>query len=108
MRWADRARAGLRAARAGLGATLAMFLIALLPTVSFAADPSPTSAAAGDPRSSGQGPGLVGDPLGAIGIVVLIAIVSLVATVAWVRATAGARTDRDSDDRTGSSAGLNR
>jgi hypothetical protein len=55
-----------------------------------AASPSP-SAQAGDPRSSGQGPGLVGDPLFAIAVVVAIGILSLAATMVYVRATAGAR-----------------
>lgn len=54
-----------------------------------AASPSPTTAAGGDPRSSGQGPGLVGDPLWAIVIVVAIALLSVLATVAYVRATRG-------------------
>jgi hypothetical protein len=59
--------------------------------VTLAASPSPTAAAGGDPRSAGQGPGLVGDPLLAIGLVVLIGLVSLLATLAWVRATGGPR-----------------
>jgi len=54
-----------------------------------AASPSPTAAAGGDPRSAGQGPGLVGDPLLAILIVAGIGLVSLVATMLWVRATGG-------------------
>ena len=54
-----------------------------------AASPTPTAAAGGDPRSAGQGPGLVGDPLLAIVVVVGIGVVSLVATLLWVRATGG-------------------
>jgi hypothetical protein len=54
------------------------------------AEPAP-SAAAGDPRSSGEGPGLVGEPLLAIGIVLAIALVAVVATMTWVRLTAGRR-----------------
>ena len=56
-----------------------------------AASPSPAPGG-GDPRSSGQGPGLVGDPLFA-----LLAVVgdrprlSVVATLAWVRLTARRR-----------------
>ena len=53
----------------------------------FAASPSPEPVG-GDPRSSGQGPGLVGDPLFAVLAVVVIGIVSLVATLAYVRLTA--------------------
>ncbi len=56
---------------------------------SLAASPSPTSAAVGDPRSSGQGPGLVGDPLTAIALVAAIALASLVATLVYVRLTRG-------------------
>jgi hypothetical protein len=56
--------------------------------VALAASPDPTpAAAAGDPRSTGQGPGLVGDPLLAIGLVLLVAVASLVLTLAYVRLT---------------------
>ena len=62
--------------------------------IALAASPAPTPMPAnGDPRSAGQGPGLVGDPLAAMVIVALIAIVSLGATLAYVRATGGARDD---------------
>jgi hypothetical protein len=53
----------------------------------FAASPTPDPIV-GDPRSSGQGPGLVGDPLFAVVAVVTIGVVSLVATLAYVRLTA--------------------
>ncbi len=57
--------------------------------LALAASPSPTTGpAAGDPRSAGQGPGLVGDPLLAIGLVLLVAIASLGVTLAYVRLTA--------------------
>lgn len=56
-----------------------------------AATPSPTTGAAGDPRSGGQGPGLVGDPLVAILVVAAIGVVSLVVTLVYVRATGGPR-----------------
>jgi hypothetical protein len=52
-----------------------------------AASPDPTSAPVGDPRSSGQGPGLVGDPLFAILVVVAIALLTLAVTLAYVRVT---------------------
>lgn len=71
-----------------LGVALA-FLGAMTGTA-LAASPSP-SPAGGDPRSSGQGPGLVGDPLMAIGLVVAIASIAVVATLAYVRATGGRR-----------------
>jgi hypothetical protein len=53
----------------------------------FAASPTPDPIV-GDPRSSGQGPGLVGDPLFAVLAVVVIGVVSVVATLAYVRLTA--------------------
>ena len=56
-----------------------------------AASPTPSSLPGGDPRSSGQGPGLVGDPLLAIGLVAVIAALALGATLVYVRATGGAR-----------------
>jgi hypothetical protein len=54
-----------------------------------AADASP-SPIAGDPRSPGEGPGLVGEPLLAIGAVVAIAAVAVIATLVYVRVTGGA------------------
>ena len=45
-------------------------------------------AAGGDPRSSGQGPGLVGDPAFALLAVVAIGLGSVVATLVYVRLTA--------------------
>lgn len=60
-------------------------------TVALAASPTPTAAAGGDPRSAGEGPGLVGDPLVAIAMVLGIGVVALVATLLWVRATGGPR-----------------
>jgi hypothetical protein len=72
---------------AGL-ALLAVAVIAWLAGAAgvLAASPSPP-APGGDPRSSGEGPGLVGDPLFAVLAVVLIAIAAVVATTAWVRLT---------------------
>ena len=55
-----------------------------------AAEPTP-SQIGGDPRSSGEGPGLVGEPFLALGAVLLIAVVAVVATTAWVRLTGGRR-----------------
>ena len=81
----DRPRAVVLAIVLAPGAWLATAAAAL------AASPSPTQAAIGDPRSTGSGPGLVGDPLFAIGIVALIAVVALVATLLYVRATGGRR-----------------
>lgn len=55
-----------------------------------AASPTP-GAEVGDPRSSGQGPGLVGDPGVAILVVVAIGLGSVIATLLYVRLTADRR-----------------
>lgn len=69
---------------------LTVILVILVDAPSaMAADPSPSAAAGGDPRSSGQGPGLVGEPLLAIGAVLAIALLAVAATTIWVRATGG-------------------
>jgi hypothetical protein len=52
-----------------------------------AASPSPSAGVGGDPRSSGQGPGLVGDPAFAVLAVVAIGLGSLLLTIAYVRLT---------------------
>ena len=59
-----------------------------------AATPTPAGEA-GDPRSSGQGPGLVGDPLFAILAVVVIGLTAVLVTLAWIRLTA--RRDAEGD-----------
>jgi hypothetical protein len=56
--------------------------------IALAATPSPSSAAGGDPRSSGQGPGLVGDPALALLTVLLIGVAAVLVTLAYVRLTA--------------------
>lgn len=59
-------------------------------TVAFlamAASPSPTAAPGGDPRSSGQGPGLVGDPLVALVLVLAIGFAAVALTLAYIRMT---------------------
>jgi len=53
-----------------------------------AASPSPSAATGGDPRSSGQGPGLVGDPAFAVLLVVAIGVGAVLLTLAYVRLTA--------------------
>jgi len=53
-----------------------------------AATAQPSVAEGGDPRSNGQGPGLVGTPGLAILAVVLIAVVAVLVTTAYVRLTA--------------------
>jgi hypothetical protein len=52
-----------------------------------AASPSPGPATGGDPRSSGQGPGLVGDPAFALLAVVGIGLATAMVTVLYVRLT---------------------
>jgi hypothetical protein len=61
------------------------WLALALPVV--AASPTPTAGAGGDPRSSGQGPGLVGDPLLAVVAVLVIGVAALVLTIVYVRLT---------------------
>ena len=58
-----------------------------LAMAALAASPTP-QAAGGDPRSSGQGPGLVGDPAFALIAVVAIGLGSVLATLVYVRLTA--------------------
>ncbi len=71
-----------------VGAVATALVVWLLCTgAAFAASPTPDPIV-GDPRSSGQGPGLVGDPLFALLAVVVIGVVSVVATLAYVRLTA--------------------
>lgn len=60
--------------------------------VALAASPEPSAVVGGDPRSSGQGPGLVGDPLTAIVLVLVIGIGAALATAFYVRITGGRRT----------------
>jgi len=70
---------------AGLAwAGLSAILRAIVP-VAMAASPSP--APAGDPRSSGEGPGLVGEPGLALLGVAIIAVLAIVATIVYVRLT---------------------
>ena len=66
-------------------------ILGLMTATALAASPVP-SAAGGDPRSSGQGPGLVGEPLTAVAIVVAIGLVAAIATLGYVRLTGGRRT----------------
>jgi hypothetical protein len=54
-----------------------------------AASPQPTFMPGSDTRSSGGGPGLVGDPLFAVLVVAAIAILSVAGSLAWIRMTGG-------------------
>lgn len=75
--------------RLATAATLVATLLLVLPSMVAAASPAPSQPAVGDPRSSGQGPGLVGDPLTAVLVVVAIAVLTIAVTMAYVRATGG-------------------
>ena len=68
---------------------LAWAVLSLVTGEALAASPSATPAVGGDPRSSGQGPGLVGEPLMAIGLVLAIGLGATVATLLYVRLTGG-------------------
>jgi hypothetical protein len=72
---------------AGLAAGVSGFVAAA--ATALGASPTPSEALSGDPRSSGQGPGLVGDPAAAIAGVLLVAVAALVLTLLYVRATGG-------------------
>jgi hypothetical protein len=88
MRSSDlRARATRLVRAIGSLPVVASAWLAVNATTALAASPSPSAAPAGDPRSSGQGPGLVGDPLLAIAIVAAIGLASLAVTLLYVRAT---------------------
>ena len=52
------------------------------------ASPTPSGMPGGDPRSSGQGPGLVGDPVFALLAVLAIGLCALLLTLAYVRLSA--------------------
>lgn len=79
------ARIGAAAIVAGLAlATLVVGTVA-------AASPSPSTTVGNDPRSSGQGPGLVGDPATAILLVLGIGVVTVAVTLLYVKATGGKR-----------------
>jgi len=77
--------------RRGIGAGSAAVAWLTVAMTTVAASPSP-GAGGGDPRSSGQGPGLVGDPAFALVAVVAIGLLSVVATLVYVRVTARRRT----------------
>ena len=62
--------------------------------VAAAATPTPTEAVGGDTRSPQEGPGLVGNPLGAIAAVLGLGLLAVIGTTVYVRLTGGARTPR--------------
>lgn len=82
-------RAVMSRAAAPLG--LAITLCLALATTVLAASPIPSGDIGGDPRSPGQGPGLMGDPAFAILAVIAIGLIATVATLAYVKLTGGRR-----------------
>ncbi len=77
---------------AGIVAVVAVLLLGLISALpALAAEPGATPGTGGDPRSPGQGPGLVGDPLFALGVVAIVGLLSVVLTLAYVRATGPGR-----------------
>jgi hypothetical protein len=78
--------------RASIAAAVAAgvsWLVIVAPAL--AASPTPSAAVGGDPRSAGQGPGLVGDPAFALLAVLAIALAAIVVTLAYLRLTAPRR-----------------
>jgi len=72
--------------RYSLGGLIATVTWLAFATLTLAASPTP-GVEAGDPRSSGQGPGLVGDPFLAVLAVVVIGVTAVLVTLAWIRLT---------------------
>lgn len=92
----------LRAAALGLGLWCLVSMIPVLgpamsaetaswlgPAAVQAASPAPSPDTTGDTRSAGEGPGLVGAPLLAIGGVLGLGLLAALATIAYVRLTGG-------------------
>ena len=77
--------------RAVFLAALLVAAIAAIAAPVLAASPSPSGAVGGDPRSPGQGPGLMGDPAFAILAVVAIGLIATLGTLAYVKLTGGRR-----------------
>ena len=80
---------GAAAAKRVLGAMSMVIPWLILAIPALATSPSPSAGVGGDPRSSGEGPGLVGDPLVALLAVVAIGVGALIVTLAYVRLTDG-------------------
>jgi hypothetical protein len=70
---------------------VAWALLGLATGSALAATPEPSGVVNGDPRSSGQGPGIVGQPLLAIGLMLAIGIGAAILTTLYVRWTGGRR-----------------
>lgn len=77
-----------RVAGAARLAVALIWLALAMPVIAASPSPSPTAGVGGDPRSSGQGPGLVGDPVFALLAVIAIGLGAVVLSLAYVRLTA--------------------
>jgi hypothetical protein len=62
--------------------------------VAVAATPAPTEAVGGDTRSPQEGPGLVGNPVGAIAAVLGLGLLAVIGTTVYVRLTGDSHTRR--------------
>jgi hypothetical protein len=78
--------------RAVLAGLFAAWLLAVSIGPALADSPSPSTAAygGGDTRTAGQGPGLVGSPLYAIGGVLAVALISIGITLVYLRVSPAA------------------
>ena len=72
-------------------ASFAVLLVLAIAGPVLAASPSPSGAIGGDPRSPGQGPGLMGDPAFAILAVIAIGLIATLGTLLYVKLTGGRR-----------------
>jgi hypothetical protein len=81
------ARGDRRLVRTVAGAIVLGSIWLMLASAALGASPAPSDVPGGDPRSSGQGPGLVGDPVFAVGAVLVIGLGALVLTLGYVRMT---------------------
>jgi hypothetical protein len=77
--------------RVALALLVAVVLLLTLAPIALAATPVPTTVSGGDPRSAGEGPGLVGTPVVAIAAVFGLGIAAAAVTIAYVRLTGGPR-----------------
>ena len=77
--------------RVAIAVFVALVVVLVVAETAHGATPIPTTVAGGDPRSAGEGPGLVGTPVVAIAIVFGLGIAAAAVTLAYVRLTGGPR-----------------
>jgi hypothetical protein len=87
-------------ARLAVACLFVLWLIAVTAGSALAASPEPSAGAdyGGDTRTTGQGPGLVGSPLYAIGGVLAVALISIGIKMVYLRATAGSAARSDDSE----------